>query len=111
MGIALSGNQVIRDVTQTRISFINQHIQSPAENEAAARKELKYCLYEGLINSALAKISGIRARHETLETEQRIMSAQLRTADSGAANNIKTRFPSAKILLSKSARVKSESLA
>ncbi|MCW8800580.1 MAG: hypothetical protein OQK71_06615 [Desulfobacter sp.] len=78
LGMHLEGQQVIRDVKQIRVNFLNHRIQSPAADESTARRELKCCLFEGLVTNALANISELRAKRHQLETQQRILSARLR---------------------------------
>ena len=79
LGMQLEGDQVLRDVKQTRVSFENHRIQSPAEDESTARKELKCCIFEGLVTNALSDISALRARRRQLQTEQQRLTGRLRT--------------------------------
>jgi len=87
LGMELEGERVIKDVMQTQITFTNQRIQSPAENEQMVRMELKYCIFEGLVNNALENISVLRARRRQLETEQRVLGSRLRSHGKESAKN------------------------
>jgi len=78
LGMELKDDRVIRDVAQIRVSFSGHHIYSPADSEANARRELKCCLYEGLVNNALDKISALRMQRYQLETRQHILHTRLR---------------------------------
>jgi hypothetical protein len=80
LGMHLVGDRVIRDVKQIRVSFNHHHLLSPAENETDARRELKCCIFEGLVNNALANISEMRANRYHLEVEQQILNSRLRSS-------------------------------
>ncbi|MDJ0807933.1 MAG: hypothetical protein QNJ78_14015 [Gammaproteobacteria bacterium] len=77
-GMELKGEQVHRDVRQTRVLFSDHRVYSPAESETNARRELKCCIFEGLVNNALAKLSELRTRRHQLEVEQHRLNARLR---------------------------------
>jgi hypothetical protein len=79
LGMALAGDHVIKEVKQTRVNFAGHRIYSPAESETAARRELKCCIFEGLVDNALARISVLRQRRQQLESEQQILSTRLRS--------------------------------
>ena len=79
LGMQLEGDHVLNDVKQTRVSFVSHRIQSPAEEESLARKELKCCIFEGLVTNALANISALRARRRELETEQQRLTSRIRS--------------------------------
>lgn len=87
LGMKLEGDKVIKDVMQTQVTFTNQRIQSPAENETMARRELKCCIFEGMVENALANISELRARRRHLETERQILSSRLRSHHDGIVNH------------------------
>lgn len=78
LGMELNGEQVRKDVQQTRVMFADHRVYSPAESEANARRELKCCIFEGLVNNALDKISELRARRHQLELDQQRLNARLR---------------------------------
>lgn len=78
LGMELRGEQVRKDVKQTRVMFADHRIYSPAESEEYARQELKCCIFEGLVNNALDKISELRARRHQLELDQQRLNARLR---------------------------------
>jgi hypothetical protein len=77
-GMELEGNHVIRDVCQQRVTFEDHHLYSPAEDENSTRRGLKCCIFEGLVNNALANISRLRLRRRELETQQQILHARIR---------------------------------
>jgi hypothetical protein len=79
LGMELEGDHVIKDVKQTRINFTGHRIYAPAQSESAARRELKCCIFEGLVDNALARISAMRKRRQALEAEQQILSSRLRS--------------------------------
>jgi hypothetical protein len=83
LGMELEGDHVIKDVKQTRVTFAGHRIYSPAESESSARRELKCCIFEGLVDNALAKISEVRKRRQQLESEQQILNARLRSQKPG----------------------------
>ncbi|MEN8178432.1 MAG: hypothetical protein ABFS39_07405 [Pseudomonadota bacterium] len=83
LGMELNGEQVRKDVQQTRVMFSNHRVYSPAESETNARQELKCCIFEGLVNNALDKISELRARRHQLELEQQRLNARLRQHSRG----------------------------
>ena len=84
----LDGERVVRDVKQTRVSFENHRIQSPAEDERTARRELKCCIFEGLVNNALANISSLRSRRQQLEARRKTLSSRLRSSRGVSINPI-----------------------
>lgn len=79
LGMQLKGNLIMRDVKQTQVLFEDHHIQSPAEDEEIARRELKCCIFEGLLDNALEKISVLRAKRAQLETKQQRIGSRLRS--------------------------------
>lgn len=87
LGMELEAGHVIKDVMQTQVTFTNHRIQSPAETPSIARRELKCCIFEGLVDNALANISALRARRRQLETQQQILSSRLRSNGGGTVNN------------------------
>jgi len=93
LGMELEGDQVIKDVAQTRVTFSGHRIQSPAEDEEVARRELKCCIFEGLVDNALANISALRARRLQLETEQRVLGSRLRSYSGGVSNKEHNNHP------------------
>jgi hypothetical protein len=80
-GMELKGEHVVKDVSQQRVCFDDHHLYSPAENEMEARLGLKCCIFEGLVNNALANISRIRKHRLELETQQQILNGRLRSHD------------------------------
>lgn len=85
LGMELEGDQIIRDVKQTRVSFAGHRIYAPADSELSARRELKCCIFEGLVDNALARISALRQRRQQLESEQQILNSRLRGQKAGIA--------------------------
>jgi len=79
LGMELEGDHVIKDVKQTRVNFTGHRIYAPAQSESAARRELKCCIFEGLVDNALGRISALRKRRQELESEQQILSSRLRS--------------------------------
>ena len=78
-GMELKGEHVVRDICQQRITFDDHHLYSPAEDEDEARLGLKCCIFEGLVNNALANISRLRKRRLELETQQQMLNGRLRS--------------------------------
>lgn len=83
LGMELNGNQVRKDVKQIRVTFAGHRIYSPAESETFARRELKCCIFEGLVNNALDRISELREKRHQLEIQQQRLSARLRSQTQG----------------------------
>jgi hypothetical protein len=83
LGMELNGNQIRKDVKQTRVTFAGHRIYSPAETESYARRELKCCIFEGLVNNALDKISELRAKRHQLEILHQRLSTRLRSRSHG----------------------------
>lgn len=65
---------------------------SPAASETELRKELKCCMFEGLVTNALSHIVERRARHRHLETERSILHGRLRHTDLGHESDIRDRM-------------------
>lgn len=84
LGMQLEGDRLMKDVMQTRVTFTNHRIQSPAADEGLARRGLKCCIFEGLVENALANISKLRARRRQLEAEQQMLGSRLRSLSGGA---------------------------
>ncbi|MGD8931924.1 MAG: hypothetical protein PVI52_05085, partial [Chromatiales bacterium] len=82
VGMELKGEQVIKDVKQTRVTFAGHRIYAPARSESDVRRELKCCIFEGLVDNALARISTLRKHREQLEAEQQILNSRLRSRKS-----------------------------
>ncbi|MEJ2309174.1 MAG: hypothetical protein P8Z78_07640 [Gammaproteobacteria bacterium] len=78
-GMELDGDHVIKDVCQQRVTFDDHHLYSPAEDEQEARLGLKCCIFEGLVNTALANLSQMRKRRLELETRQQVLNARIRS--------------------------------
>ena len=78
-GMELNGEHVVRDICQQRVTFDDHHLYSPAEDEDEARLGLKCCIFEGLVNNALANISRLRKRRLELETQQQMLNGRLRS--------------------------------
>jgi hypothetical protein len=78
-GMELKGEHVVKDICQQRITFDDHHLYSPAEDEEEARLGLKCCIFEGLVNNALANISRLRKRRLELETQQQMLNGRLRS--------------------------------
>lgn len=79
LGMELDGDKLIKDVKQTRVIFAGHRIYAPAQSETAARRELKCCIFEGLVDNALGRISALRKRRQALEAEQQMLSSRLRS--------------------------------
>lgn len=78
LGMQLEGDQVIKDVMQIRVSFAGHQIYAPAADELDARRELKCCIFEGLVGNALGQLSELREKRRQLETKQQILHSRLR---------------------------------
>jgi len=84
LGMDLSSDRIRREVRQVAVSFKHHHFQSPAPSEADARAGLKKCLFEGLITSALAELTELRARRRGLMTRLRIAQGRKREHPPGS---------------------------
>lgn len=78
LGMGLSNGQIRKDVMQTSVSFHDHRIYSPAATESNARKELKCCIFQGLVTNTLSHLSELRAKRHQLESEQQVLLSRLR---------------------------------
>lgn len=78
LGVALSGDDVRRDVLQTAISFREHKILSPAASEKEVRRGIKQCIFDGLVTYALRHILEVKSLRRDLEDNRRILQARLR---------------------------------
>ncbi len=75
-GMALQGDQVLRDIRQIAVNFHNHQIAFPAASEAETRRELQKRSFDYLIEAALQRLLSIRARKHQLEQQQRRLLQQ-----------------------------------
>lgn len=78
LGMGLSNGQVRKDVMQTSVSFHDHRIYSPAASESNTRKELKCCIFQGLVTNALSHLSELREERRQLESVQQMLMSRLR---------------------------------
>jgi hypothetical protein len=78
LGMELEGDYLVKDVKQTRVTFAAHRIYAPAETEPNARRELKCCLFEGLVTNARDEICERREKRGQLQLEQQMLSSRLR---------------------------------
>jgi hypothetical protein len=80
-GMALTGDRVHREVMQTVVSFKQHQVYTPGTNEADARRALKCCIFNGILNHAREKL--IEAKTSDVERRKRLsmLRSQLRNAD------------------------------
>jgi hypothetical protein len=79
--VALSGDSVQREVMQTSVSFTDHQVYTPGESDTDARRALKCCIFNGILNYARDKLS--EASSSDIERRKRlsILRSQLRKAD------------------------------
>jgi hypothetical protein len=80
-GVTLTGDRVHREVMQTAVSFMQHQIYSPGINEIDARRALKCCIFNGILNYTREKL--IEAKTSDVERRKRLsmLRSQLRKAD------------------------------
>lgn len=79
LGMGLSEGQLRRDVLQKAVSFHDYKIYAAAPTESESRKELKCCLFQGLVTNAFEQIMELREKRRQLEIEQQTLSGRLRS--------------------------------
>jgi hypothetical protein len=84
LGIALEGEVLRRDVMQTAVSFDDHQLISPGASEVDARKALKCCVFNSLLDSVRHKAN--QAKRQVLELEMRLQQVrkQVRQAQTPA---------------------------
>ena len=83
-GMQLVGNMLQKDVAQTTVNFSDYEINSPAATEAETRKGLKNCLFEGLVTSALERITSSRYWRKDLDRQKSLLQAKRRALETRA---------------------------
>lgn len=84
LGMSLEGDAVMRDVPQTTVSFHNHRVAFPAAVEAQTRRQVRERALDYLIEVARHRLSGIRARRQQLEQQQRqLLQGQARASGAG----------------------------
>lgn len=78
LGADLFGDILRRDVLQTRVSFSDHHVLSPAEDETTARIGLRQCMLDNLITFALEHVMQPRVRRKQLSARKTQLQAKLR---------------------------------
>ncbi len=73
LGMALVGDQVLRDIPQTSVSFSNHQVAFPAESELETRRQVQARAFDYLIEVARQHLASIRLRREQLEHQRRRM--------------------------------------
>ena len=77
-GAALIGDEVRWDVAQTTVSFSGHRIVSPGCNEEQARRALKCCLFNGLLDYIRQTTATTKGRGTKLESRLNGLRARLR---------------------------------
>jgi hypothetical protein len=80
-GVALTGDRVHREVMQTSVSFTDHQVYTPGVSETDARRALKCCIFNGVLNHAREKLA--EAKTSDIERRKRLsmLRSQLRNAD------------------------------
>jgi hypothetical protein len=79
-GCELIGDQVRRDVAQTTVSFFDHRLVSPGCNEEQARRALKCCIFNGLLDYIRQTALAAKGRVTKLESRLNGLRADLRHA-------------------------------
>jgi hypothetical protein len=87
LGMALAGNDIQREVSQTAINFYDHQLLAPATDEQVVRSGIKQCIFDGLITYGLQHIAGLKSQRRELEDHRRILHARLR-ARQAAGNGL-----------------------
>ena len=80
-GVALSGDSVQREVMQTSVSFTDHQVYTPGESDTDARRALKCCIFNGILNYAREKLAEASASDIERRKRLSILRSQLRKAD------------------------------
>lgn len=84
LGLALVGDQVLRDIPQTAVNFSNHEVEFPADSELETRRQVQARAFDYLIELAGQHLSAIRGRREQLEHQRRrLLQARHRASAAG----------------------------
>ncbi len=79
LGMELRGSVIQRDILQTALDFSEHKILSPASTEDEVRKDVKQCIFNGLITHALQQILTLKQQKQGLEIDRKILNSRLKT--------------------------------
>ena len=85
-GMQLVGDMVQREVAQISVSFTDYQVGWPAARESETRKSLKQCLFDGVINSVLERMSSDRARTKECHRQRHLLQNKLKTLENQPAD-------------------------
>lgn len=83
IGVALSGDVVMRDVPQTTVSFEGHRLMDPSESEAETRRLLKRRAFDHLLSLALGRIATIKSERTNLERYRTLLQSKLNLLQRG----------------------------
>ncbi len=82
LGMAVQGDQVMRDVGQVQVSFDKHRLVDPNPVEDDLRRALARRAYDHLLSMALARVAEVGSERESLEASQSVLRAKLRAVQS-----------------------------
>jgi len=82
LGMSLVGDSVRKDVMQTVVSFTDHQVIAPGGTEEDARRSLKCCIFNGLLQYIRKRADGAKTKAMKLEIRRRFLYGRLKQADS-----------------------------
>ncbi len=82
LGMAMQGDQVMRDVAQLQVSFDKHRLIDPRDSEDALRRAIARRAFDQVLAMALARITAVGGERESLEASQAVLRAKLRALQS-----------------------------
>lgn len=83
IGVALSGDVVMRDVPQTTVSFEGHRLMDPSGSEEETRRRLMRRAYDHLLSLALGRIATIKTERVNLERYRTLLQSKLNLLQRG----------------------------
>lgn len=87
LGIGMEGDRMRRDVLQTAVSFTDHQVVSPGSGEADARRALKCCIFNGLLDHIRRSASAAKGTTDDLERRLQALRGRQRHLNGGASND------------------------
>lgn len=87
-GIEMMGDLCHREVAQERVHFSDHALLAPAPNEALAREQLAWHLFDRLLAHIVAIVTALRSAKQQLLHEKELIVASLRKCGADARNTV-----------------------
>ena len=81
LGMALVGDDVRREVLQTRVSFTDHQVMSPGLDESDARYALKCCVFDSLLTYIRRRVKYDKEHSADLQNQRNVLVNQLRRTE------------------------------